>query len=639
MRWGPALVNEWMTAKRQACQVDLPGPFPWLTVEIGLWALLLFISLGLRLLRLDAAPLNAVEARDALAAWRFSQGQGEPQALGYSPLLFSAQWFTFLVFGANDVTARLLPAVAGTALTLTPALLRQHFGRIGALAAGTLLTLSPTALTLSRTASGDVLVALGTLLCTVGLGLFLEDRLDSETLNTQCRPLSTTVFFAPVGTALMLVSSPLAYSALLSVGIALLLIALADPQNRKRLRRGWTALRTMPRLTSYLLAALLGSLVLLSTGFAWHFEGLAAASDLLPQWLAGFVRWPDSPSLIYPVLILLFYEPLIALVGGVGVALAFVRGNPHSLFTALWSIAALLLALIRPGHSAGDVLLVLVPLACLAGLALEALFQGLRRRGHWLNECLYLVVSAPLWAYLAINLATYSSRSGSYTYINLPVINISLPTYVSLVGVAVLLLLVLAMGIGFVQGPGPALRGLGLSMLALLLYTISTSWGVSQTRPADPRELLMLEPTATEVQLLRESLARASIERYGDAHAIDVTMLTDDPVLNWVLREFRAVRVTDLTETPSRTLAVIAPTTLGTPPLGGSYIGQSFPLRRRWRTDSLACGWIQAQTPFDQMPQFECGSLVEWLGFRRSRDRPVEEQVVLWLRQDLATDR
>ena len=169
-------MNKRMTSKNHSRQADAVTPLPWLTIEFTLWGLLLLAALGLRLLRLDAAPLSTIEARDALAAWRFATGGGAPTTTGYSPALFSGQWFIFLIFGASDLAARLLPALAGGGLVLTPVLLRQHLGRLGALAAGTLLALSPTALTLSRSASGDVLVALGALLCVAGFWSLVEHQ-------------------------------------------------------------------------------------------------------------------------------------------------------------------------------------------------------------------------------------------------------------------------------------------------------------------------------------------------------------------------------------------------------------------------------------------------------------------------------
>jgi 4-amino-4-deoxy-L-arabinose transferase-like glycosyltransferase len=633
-----------MTTENQSNRVAPAVPFPWLTVEIVLWGLLLVIALGLRLLRLDAAPLNAIEARGALAAWRFANGQGAPATAGYSPLLFSSQWFTFLVLSASDLSARLLPALAGTALALTPALLREQLGRVAALLAGGLLALSPTALTLSRTASGDVLVALGALLCAGAFWRYVTSQRVSESANTGHAPHSAArrgletrdTQLAALGIALMLASSPLAYSALLSLGCALLLLALTSPGSRDRLQRGWRALHAAPDLASYALGTLVGGFVLLSTAFGWHLGGLGAAAALLPQWLDGFVRWPDSLSLGYPALILLLYEPLILLTGGAGIILAVIRANAPLRFLALWSAVALALALIRPGRGPGDVLLVLVPLACLGGLALGALVKGLRRWGHWLNEGLILAISGLLWAYLAVNLASYTYRPGQYAGINLLVVNVSLPTYLSLTLASIFLLLVLAFIMGLVQGPGPTLRGLGLAItLALLLSTVAATWGVSQNRPADPRELLVLEPTATEVRLLRETLARLSNERQGDAYAIDLTVLSEDPALSWVLRDFQGARFVEVAETSLSPSAIIAPQDGAAPQSREGYVGQSFPLRRRWETARLACRWTLPLSDFDQVRRLDCSALVQWLVFRRSPERPAEERVVLWVREDL----
>ncbi len=638
-----------MTTENRSNRVAPAVPFPWLTVEIALWGLLLSIALGLRLLRLDAAPLNASEARGALAAWRFANGQGAPATTGYSPLLFASQWFAFLLLGASDLSARLLPALAGTALALTPALLREQLGRVAALLAGGLLALSPTALTLSRTASGDILVALGALLCTSGLWQYMESQQISELANaghgtrdtghvshsTARRGLETRpLLLATLGLVLMLVSSSLVYSALLSLGGALLLLALTDPGSREWLQRGWRARHAAPNLASYALGTLVGGIVLLSTAFGWHLGGLGAAAALLPQWLDGFVRWSDSLSLGYPALILLLYEPLILLTGGAGIILAVIRANAPVRFLALWSVVALALALIRPGHGPGDVLLVLIPLACLGGLALGALVEGLRRWGHWLNEGLILVISGLLWAYLAVNLASYTFRPGQYAGINLLVVNVSLPTYLSLTLASIFLLLVLAFILGLVQGPGPTLRGLGLAItLALLLSTVATTWGVSQNRPADPRELLVLEPTATEVRLLRETLARLSNERQGDAYAIDLTVLSDAPDLAWVLRDFQGARFVEVAETSLSPSAIIAPQDGAAPQSREGYVGQSFPLRRRWETARLACRWTLPLSDFDQVRRLDCSALVQWLVFRRSPERPAEERVVLWVRE------
>jgi hypothetical protein len=114
-----------------------------------------------------------------------------------------------------------------------------------------------------------------------------------------------------------------------------------------------------------------------------------------------------------------------------------------------------------------------------------------------------------------------------------------------------------------------------------------------------------------------------------------LTLLTDDPALAWLLRDFHQARVGDPSDTPASTSAVIAPETLGTPPLGGEYVGQGFPLRRSWWPQDLGCHWTTVQLGFDEVPQLDCSALAKWLLYRSNPQPPTEERVVLWLRQDL----
>jgi 4-amino-4-deoxy-L-arabinose transferase-like glycosyltransferase len=612
---------------------------PWLTLEVALWGGLLVAVLGLRLFRLGAAPLNGVEARGALAAWRLAHGQGAPATSDYSPLLFSAQWVIFLLIGAGDQGARLLPALAGSALVLAPALLRQQLGRLGALGAGLLLALSPTALTLSRTASGDVLVALGALLCASALCHWLDPLSHDRAPSVSRSGLSSFVHLLPLALALVLTSSPLAYSALLSLGVAFLPL-LAAPRIRARLRAGWQTLRLTPDRPRQALGAFVGGFVLCSTALAWNLGGLGAAARLLLRWLDGFVRWPDSLSLGYPLLILCVYEPFILLAGGAGAILATRQGhtsNATARFMALWSVVALALALLRPGHGPGDVLLVLLPLACLGGLALETLLVTTWRswgqnRGQpaWLNTALYTLANTLLWAHLALNLANYVHRPGQYAGLDLLFVRASLPSFVAMALVSAVMLLGLAATSSAVQGLGATLRDLGLSTtLVLVLFTLSTAWNVSQNRPADPRELLVLEPTAGEVRLLVDSLVHFSNQQRGKPHAIDLGVLSDDPALAWTLRDFRQVRFADGPGEAPAPSAIITLATMGVPDWGQEgYVGQSFPLRRRWRGEGLAC-----RRPAQD--QTDCSALVRWFIFRRSPTVPAEERVVLWLRRDL----
>jgi hypothetical protein len=189
------------------------------------------------------------------------------------------------------------------------------------------------------------------------------------------------------------------------------------------------------------------------------------------------------------------------------------------------------------------------------------------------------------------------------------------------------------------QGAEPTLYDLGVStLLALLLFTVSAAWNVSQNRPADPREPLVLEPTAPEIRLLTRTLARLSSERHKDDYAIDLSVLSDDPALAWELRNFHQARFIEAGGGLLATSTIITQHSLGAPELGEQgYIGQTLPLRRRWQAGGLNCRWYEPPDQVDPVRQLDCSALVQWLIFRHSTNQPAQDQVVLWLRQDLVT--
>ncbi|TET51854.1 MAG: hypothetical protein E3J64_06110, partial [Anaerolineales bacterium] len=179
-----------------------------ISVEAAAWIGVALLSLALRLVALDAAPLSASEAGQATLAWRAVAGQSMPGAESYSPLLFSANALLFWLFGASDSVARLLPALAGAALALTPVLMRKRLGRVGTLAAGCYLAISPTALFASRQVDGLMIAALGAMLLVGGLIRFSESR-DRRWFLLGAAGLAVTV-----------ASSPSSYGLLVGIGLA-----------------------------------------------------------------------------------------------------------------------------------------------------------------------------------------------------------------------------------------------------------------------------------------------------------------------------------------------------------------------------------------------------------------------------------
>lgn len=126
------------------------------------WAVvaLIALALGSRLWDLGGRVLHYDEVLHALYSWTFSTGGGyQHNPLTHGPFLFHAGAATYMIIGASDFAARLLPALFGAALVASPWIFRRELGRFGALAVSVFLLISPTILYFSRFMRNDVYMA------------------------------------------------------------------------------------------------------------------------------------------------------------------------------------------------------------------------------------------------------------------------------------------------------------------------------------------------------------------------------------------------------------------------------------------------------------------------------------------------
>ncbi|NDJ60113.1 MAG: TIGR03663 family protein, partial [Chloroflexi bacterium] len=80
----------------------------------------------------------------------FRDGNFEHTPLMHGPILFHANALAYFLFGDNDFTGRLYPAVLGVIMVMFPLLLRRWLGRWGALLAATMILISPLLLYYNR---------------------------------------------------------------------------------------------------------------------------------------------------------------------------------------------------------------------------------------------------------------------------------------------------------------------------------------------------------------------------------------------------------------------------------------------------------------------------------------------------------
>jgi uncharacterized protein (TIGR03663 family) len=112
---------------------------------------LVVAALALRLVALTDRPLHHDESEHTYFSLLFAHGHGyRYDPILHGPLRDLTTGLVFAVFGASDLTARIVPVLLGAVLVTLPYLLRRQLGQFAALATATLLCVSPTFLYYTR---------------------------------------------------------------------------------------------------------------------------------------------------------------------------------------------------------------------------------------------------------------------------------------------------------------------------------------------------------------------------------------------------------------------------------------------------------------------------------------------------------
>jgi uncharacterized protein (TIGR03663 family) len=569
------------------------------TIELGLYGFIVAFGLVVRLFRLaEGAPLSTGEAALALAALR-----GTPPPVGTSPLLYSANSILFALLSAGDGLARLIPAFAGAALVAMPALWRERIGRTGALGAALLLAISPVAIMTSRTMRGDAIVA-----CVlIGLAVIADRYL---------RTGRTAWLYG--GMALLgfgLASGQTIYSALLmllaSAG-AMAFAGGADIVHEK-----WQAVRATPGLIGRLLGTLVAVFVVSATALMWRPGGLSAAIDLLSAWLADFragtTGWP------WAFQVLAIYEPLTVVVGLAGLVFALQRNDRFILLPVAWLIVAILLAVLRPGRTTGDVLLMVIPFALLGGYTFQALQDSLRTTRFSREEGILVLVLLPIIAYFALGLAAYAQNPNSMPLV-FGSLQIAGGASITQIFLALVLMVILVTLFSGLTGGEAALRGATSAVLLVLaLATWAAGWNAAQNRPGDPREIIVgSEATSPAVHKLVYDLKVLSAQKTTNPHLLDLFVLGGSPsdaVLKWYLRDMPNAHFVAGLDVSSAPEALVT-TGLEPPALPGSYAGERFTLQQTWNLGDRPAS-----------------DILKWIIYRSAETPRPTQQVILWVKQ------
>jgi predicted membrane-bound mannosyltransferase len=261
-----------------------------ITLEVLLYAAIVGVAAVLRLWNLEAAPLSAREAAQALAAFN-----GTPLPAGGSPLLYGLNQVLFGLFSTtvNDAGVRLGAALIGTLMVALPVLFRSHIGRYGALAAALMLALSPTLVVASRSVDGSIGVATFTL-AAIGLGL--------RYFTTQ-KQIDLIGLAIAIGVTLACGYGVITVALVIAPALIIIYRWVASDEDRLRVKQ--------LRAESHMLRTALlwggAAFILAATTFFLRPNGLAGVPEIISAWLAAWSA-QISISVVQLVQILLAYD-------------------------------------------------------------------------------------------------------------------------------------------------------------------------------------------------------------------------------------------------------------------------------------------------------------------------------------------
>ncbi|MBN1311262.1 MAG: TIGR03663 family protein [Anaerolineae bacterium] len=129
-----------------------------------------FWDLGVRVMSHD-------ESLHTRYSWGLFHGEGFTHTpLMHGPLLFHMVALNYLLFGDNDFTSRIYPAILGIVIVMMPIFLRKWLGRMGAISASVLFLISPMMLYYSRYIRMDIPAITGVLIMVISIWRYMEGQ-------------------------------------------------------------------------------------------------------------------------------------------------------------------------------------------------------------------------------------------------------------------------------------------------------------------------------------------------------------------------------------------------------------------------------------------------------------------------------
>ena len=155
---------------------------------VALYVAVAVVGAAIRFWDLGVRAFHHDESLHAFYSWNLYSGEGYVHnPMMHGPFQMEATAGLFFLLGDGDYTARLLYAIAGTALVLMPLLFRSRLGDWGALFTSMMLAFSPAMLYYSRFARNDILMAVWALGIVIAMWRYLDEGVGESRKNRPSR--------------------------------------------------------------------------------------------------------------------------------------------------------------------------------------------------------------------------------------------------------------------------------------------------------------------------------------------------------------------------------------------------------------------------------------------------------------------
>ena len=556
----------------------------------------------MRFAGLGSDPLSDAEAMHALAAASttpdaspFWDSGGATGPVSSSYYVFTTM--VFQLFGASDTAARIVSALAGIVLVLSPLILRNRIGIARSLIAVLVLTVATSGWTIARTAGGFALAA-----ASLAVFVFLVWSSDSED------PKRVRLLFASGALGFALASGPGAVQGLFGLLVATGISFLLTRWQPKPFEEYFRLLSLKSSLWLSLVV-----MALVASGFGFYWSGLAGLGESLSEWLLGWTETGQQSPAAFLVM-LVSYEPLLLGIGLVGAFFAWRKKDGLGQAASLWVLGSFLSSLIYPARSGGDLIYVALPLALLVSYTVGILIERIAHRGVGLELIGLIAVLLVLIASAWISVIGYvNGYILEYTPSDPGLI---LLVFSALIIMAISLLLFFGLGWSWAV----VADALGITAtLVLAAFTLSAAWRLNfEASTFGARELWRPEVTTSGMRLLTSTLDYASLAYAGRTDAIAVEVQSEiSPALAWALRGYNQAGG-EYNEQVDPSPAILAEASTSTTGLLADYMGQGFALKEMR-------DWEGSLPP----------NLLPYLVFRSAPTKL--EHWILWVRMDIAT--